>query len=165
MGISFSCESCKRKIKAPDTAGGKWGKCPHCQHKCYIPLPPSEDEPELVLAPIDENEETQYKSMMRETYNLTQNILHETQAPTDHDDEPSDVQEKDLVKYIIFYLRQMADGQLEQAEKVKMGILRFKPQAKQILQKMAKAERPEPELENIARPVLMAFMKELAAQL
>ena len=31
MSINFHCESCKKKIKAPDPTGGKWGKCPYCQ--------------------------------------------------------------------------------------------------------------------------------------
>ncbi len=77
MPISFKCESCDKKIKAPDKAGGKWGNCPYCQHRCYIPLPKSDDEPELVLAPIDENELTQMNQLMEETHSLTQRILHE----------------------------------------------------------------------------------------
>ena len=44
MAITLHCESCKKKINAPDTAGGKWGKCPFCGHKCYIPSPPDDNE-------------------------------------------------------------------------------------------------------------------------
>jgi len=58
MAITLTCECCKKKINAPDNAGGKWAKCPHCGFKCYIPLPPADGEEELKLAPIDENEET-----------------------------------------------------------------------------------------------------------
>jgi DNA-directed RNA polymerase subunit RPC12/RpoP len=76
MTISFHCESCKKKIKAPDETGGKWGKCPYCKHRCYIPLPKSEDEPELRLMPIDAADETQVDNLMRQTYELTQEILH-----------------------------------------------------------------------------------------
>ena len=77
MTISFNCECCKKKIKAPDKAGGKWGACPNCQHRCYIPMPKSDDEPELKLAPVDENELSHIDELMKETYTLTQKILHE----------------------------------------------------------------------------------------
>jgi hypothetical protein len=81
MAISFHCESCKKKINAPDGTGGKWGKCPHCNHRCYIPLPKSEDEEELKLAPIDPNEEAEYEKMMKETQNLKKDVLHEKDVP------------------------------------------------------------------------------------
>ena len=37
MGITFHCEYCGKKIQAPNEAGGKWGKCPACSHKLYVP--------------------------------------------------------------------------------------------------------------------------------
>ena len=86
MSISFSCESCKEKIKAPENSGGKWGKCPHCKHRCYIPLPKADDEPELKLIPLDESEETQMQRLIRETKDLTKEILSESQVP---DNEPA----------------------------------------------------------------------------
>ena len=51
MAITFHCEHCGKKIEAPNSAGGKWGKCPACHNKLYVPdLYPDE---ELKLAPID----------------------------------------------------------------------------------------------------------------
>lgn len=56
MSITFRCEHCDKQIEAPDSAGGKRGKCPYCHQSNYIPRPVSEDE--LVpLAPIDEDQE------------------------------------------------------------------------------------------------------------
>ena len=81
MAISFQCESCKKKVNAPDDTGGKWGKCPHCNHRCYIPLLKSEAEEELKLAPIDSNEEAEYEKMMKEAQDLRKNALHEKDAP------------------------------------------------------------------------------------
>ena len=77
MTISFNCECCKKKVKAPDKAGGKWGACPYCQHKCYIPMPKSDDEPELKLTPVDESELSHMDDLMKETHTLTQRILKE----------------------------------------------------------------------------------------
>ena len=167
MGISFHCECCKKRVKAPDGAGGKWGNCPHCDHRCYIPLPPDPDEEELVLAPLDASEETQYEEQMRESSNLTQHILHETVL----DDEPvaattvTEYDEKELIKHIIVYLRQMADGELPEARKTAGKIGRFAPAARNILKKMARAERPEPELADIAPKVLQSLIKKLSAEM
>ena len=167
MPISFTCESCKKKVKAPDNAGGKWGKCPQCQHRCYIPLPVVEGEEELKLAPIDESEESKYNEMMRETHNLTRKILSETAVPTEGADVRSsnEYDEKQLLKNIIIYLRQMADGELGLAAKNVEKIMQFKEQGRIILKKMGNAERPEPELEDVPPKVLNKFIKELNKKL
>ena len=57
MSITIQCEHCDKKIEAPETAGGKWGKCPRCHNKVYVPKLESNEEEELRLAPIDEMEE------------------------------------------------------------------------------------------------------------
>ncbi len=143
MSISFNCPRCKKKIKAPEKAGGKYGKCPHCNYPCYIPSSPDENEPELKLAPIDEEEEIQYSKMMRKTHDLTQNILHE-RADAAPDDAPQGaMDEKELLKSIIMYLRMMADGRLDQAERIAAKINRNPPAAKQMLKKITRREWPE----------------------
>ena len=106
MGISFHCTKCKKKIKAPDNAGGKYGACPTCGHRCYIPRPHSKDEVELKLIPIDPNEQTNYAKMMRESYNITQNVMQET-AVEEEDAVFTEADKKELVQNIIIYLRQV----------------------------------------------------------
>ena len=161
MSISFNCPRCKKKIKSPDKAGGKYSNCPHCNYPCYIPSVPDENEPELTLAPIDEKDEVQYGEMMRKAYNMTQNILHE-RADDAPDDEPQgEMDKRELPKTIIMYLRMMADGRLEQAERMAAKIKRYAPSAKQILKKMTRAERPEPELADIPPKILMGLIKNL----
>ncbi|MHC4963106.1 MAG: hypothetical protein ACYTGA_13450 [Planctomycetota bacterium] len=119
MPISFHCQSCKKQIKAPDATGGKWGNCPYCNHRCYIPLPKSDDEPELVLLPLDESDETQIAELMQETKNLTKEILSQGDLP-DEESAPAGgnrtANEKEIIKLCILYLRQMADGELGAAE-------------------------------------------------
>ncbi len=169
MPISFSCESCKKKVKAPDGAGGKWGKCPECGHRCYVPMPASafKDEEELRLAPVDEKDETQFGELMKETHDLTKNILHET-GPVEDEDEggtPNDAERRELIKQIIIYLQLIAHGELEQAQQKLQGIARFKDASKEILKKMAVAERPEPELADVPPKLLKGFLKDLHAKL
>ena len=84
MTINFHCQSCKKKVKAPEKAGGKWGNCPYCNLKCYIPLPPAPEEEELKLIPFDaEEEQRQHEARMKEARDLQLDILHETMDPED----------------------------------------------------------------------------------
>ena len=59
----------------------------------------------------------------------------------------------------------MADGELEQADRTARQIRQFSGEARTILKKMARAERPEPELMDIAPKVLLGLMKQLNSQL
>lgn len=168
MPISFSCESCKKRIKAPDKAGGKWGSCPYCKHRCYIPLPKSDDEPELKLKPVDDSELSHIDELMKETHSLTQRILHEDSA-IDEDVEDRGaakaVSEKEATKQCIIYLRQMADGELPQAEKTLTGLKRQKPEALRIFTAMGRSERPEPELADIPGGILQGLIRDAMSKL
>ena len=164
MPISFHCESCKQKIKAPDETGGKWGRCPHCSHKCYIPLPPrTDDEPELRLIPLDENDETQMDQLMRETKNLTKEILSQSALPDDDSNSGSHtVQEKDIIKQCILYLRQMADGELAAAEYTFLELRKNKKLTLRVLASMARSDQPEPELADLPPRILQGLIRDVA---
>lgn len=164
MTINFICPSCKKKVKAPEKAGGKWGNCPHCNLKCYIPLPPATEEEELKLAPVDFEDEKVEEQKMRESIDLQLNILHETSKPegkisfNEHD-------EKMLWKNILLYLRGMADGELDEAEQILNNIVPYGDHAREILANIAREEKPEPELADIAGVVLKGLMKNLLSEI
>lgn len=163
MTINFHCQSCKKTIKAQDKAGGKWGNCPHCNLKCYIPLPPATEEDEIKLIPIEDEGFKDYEEKMQETEDLQYDILHET-IHSDKDAvgfEFTAADEKKLWKNIIVYLRQMADGELDAAGSTTDGIARYGDHAREIINKMSGAELPEPELADIAPRVLKGLMKNL----
>ena len=168
MTISFNCECCKKKIKAPDKAGGKWGACPSCHHRCYIPMPKSDDEPELQLAPVDESELSHMDDLMKETHSLTQRILHENtmveEGPEDNA-AAKPIQKKEIIKQCIIYLREMADGDLMVAEKTLDALKKNKKNALRILSSMARAERPEPELSDIPDRILQGLVRDASAKL
>ncbi|MHC4987580.1 MAG: hypothetical protein ACYTFX_03655 [Planctomycetota bacterium] len=138
MSISLHCESCKKKIKAPDEAGGKWGNCPHCKHRNYIPLPKPDDEPELRLVPLDESEETQMERL---------------------------ISEKEIIKECILYLRQMADGELGAAEYTFSQLKKNKKPALRVLASMGRAEQPEPELADLPSGILQGLIRDVATKL
>jgi hypothetical protein len=163
MSILLHCECCKKKITAPNDAGGKWGKCPYCNHKCYIPLPAKDGE-EIKLAPIDENEETQYKQMMRETYHVTETLLQQVEEPPEPGQEAK-IDEKTLTVRIISYLGLVAKSSFDEAQAVENKILPYRRQAKRILEGMLKADKPEPELANIPEKLLAGFIRNMLARM
>jgi hypothetical protein len=172
MGISFHCEHCGRKIEAPDTAGGKWGKCPACHNKVYVPANTPPDD-ELRLAPIDTEEERKRKKMLAEVDHLREEILKEKDIPEEgvipknHSaaPKPGDLSDAELTTFIISYLRQMADGDLDQAEETALAIIPNGHNAVRILERIALSEIPEPELADIPQQVLSGLIKSLRGRI
>ena len=163
MAISFHCEHCGKKIEAPDSAGGKWGKCPACHNKVYVPsLNPDE---ELELAPIDEQDQEKQKELMAETHKLAQDILLEREEPGDSSKSAFEMNDKELTETIIDYLRQMVNGQLEQAQQTEKLISLCGDRSVEILDRIALSEIPEPELADIPSQVLAGLVRTLRGKI
>jgi len=166
MSIVFHCEHCGKKIKASNGAGGKWEKCPACHNKVYIPSPDSGEE--LKLAPIDGDDEVKQKELMNETHHLTQEILLEREVPEGPPGtgRPAlEINEKELTKNIILYLRQMANGELDEATRTADSIVPYGRQAVKILDKIAVSEMPEPELADVPQQVLSGLIRNLRTRI
>jgi hypothetical protein len=171
MSITFSCEYCGRKIEAPDDAGGKWGKCPGCKSKVYVPSKQQEEE-ELRLAPLDSEEERRQKELIAETIRLREDILSETEAPEEGTGAkkeaavggPGKLSEAELTMSIIGYLRQMADGELEEAERTAKSIIPNGGKAVRIIERIGLSQIPEPELADIPQQVLSGLIKNLRSR-
>ena len=172
MGISFHCEHCGKKIEAPDTAGGKWGKCPACHNKVYVPANNPPDDM-LQLAPIDTEEERRRKKMVAEVDRLREKILNEKDIPEEGvvpkdqpaAPEPGDLSDAELTIFIISYLRQMADGELDLAEQTAKTILSNGQNAIRRIEKIALSEIPEPEIADIPQQVLSGLIKGLRSRI
>ncbi len=166
MAIAFHCCHCNRRVEAQDSAAGKWAKCPACHNKIYVPDLKTDDD--LKLAPIDESEEERKKRLMAETHQLTQDILLERDTPEAAygvSGSTSEVSDKELTKNIIVYLRQMADGELDEAQRTADSITPYGRQAVKILDKIALSEIPEPELANIPPQVLSGLIRNLRTRI
>jgi len=166
MGITFHCEHCGKKIEAPDRAGGKRGKCPACHKKVHVPNLNSDEE--FKLAPIDDGDETRQKELMAETFELTQDILRVREAPNEPVEtaaSASEISDKELTKNIIVYLRQIADGELDEAEGIVNSIVPCGDRAVKILDGIAVSEMPEPELADIPQQVLSGLIRNLRARI
>ena len=173
MPIKFHCDHCGKKIEAPDNAGGKWGKCPSCHNKLYVPNLNPDDE-ELKLAPIDTSAKEREKQLMAETYRLTQDILQERVVPeggTDTDDLDDTAEmvfgmsNTELTKFIIKYLRQMADGELAEAQRIEAIIEPHSAQAVSILDKIAQGEVMESELADVPQQVISSLVRTLRSEI
>jgi len=166
MSITFHCEYCGKRIEAADSAGGKWGKCPSCHNKLYVPSPDSGEE--LKLAPLNETDLEREKRLMAETYRLTQDILQEREVP-DGPPEPAgalyEMSDRELKNNIILYLRQMAYGDLDEAERTAALIAPFAVQATAIVDRIALSEIPEPELADIPQQMLSGSIRALRARI
>jgi hypothetical protein len=166
MSIIFHCEYCGKKVEASDGSGGKRARCPACHNKVYVPSLDSDEE--LKLAPIDRDDEEKQKELMSETYHLTQEILLEREVP---DGPPGsgrpalEISEKELTKNIILYLRQMANGELDDATRTADSIVPYGRQAVMILDKIAVSEMPEPELADVPPQVLSGLIRNLRTRI
>jgi hypothetical protein len=164
MPIQLHCEHCGKKIEAPDNAGGKWGKCPRCHNRVYVPEPDTGDE--LKLAPIDESEDQLQRRLMAETFEITQNILEEKTVPdTPMGGQNSDMSEEKLYEIIIRYLRQMCDGSLDDAQRTLELIVAHRRKVKDVLEEIAKSDPPDPELADIPQQVLSGLIRNLRVQI
>lgn len=165
MPIQFHCEHCGKKIEAPDNAGGKWGKCPRCHNKVYVPQLETGGE-ELRLAPIDESEDMQRRQLMAETFQITQNILEEKILPENPGTgQNSDLSDEALTEAVIRYLRQMYEGDLEDAQRTSEVIVAHRRKVKGIIDQIAASNPPDPELQDIPQQVLSALIRNLRVQI
>ncbi len=177
MAIALHCEHCGKKIEAPDSAGGKWGKCPACHNKVYVPSLDADEE--LKLAPVDETEQERQQPLLAETNKLRQDILSENEEPPETNEvfpqtlafteiagsSGSDLNDKDLTIKIISYLRQMADGELERAETMVSPIAACGSRASQAIDKIALSKMPESELADIPPQILSGLIRTLRSKI
>ena len=168
MSIIFHCDYCGKKIEAADSAGGRWGKCPACHNRLYVPSSHSGEE--LKLAPIDETDLEREKRLLDETHKLTQDILQEREVPEATPETIGPIEtagpvlemsERELTKYIIMYLRLMADSELYEAHRIAGLIAPHSEQAVKILDKIAFSEILEPELADISQLALSGSIRAL----
>jgi len=168
MAITFHCDHCGKKINAKEESAGRWGKCPSCHNRVYVP-DLSGDPNELKLAPLDDEEIERQQQLLAETHRLTLDILQERVAPDelrDTADVPvAPMSEEDLYHKIVRYLRQMADGNLDAADRTAAVIRTSKKQARAILDRISVSEIPEADLADIPPHVLSGFIRTLRSQI
>ncbi len=164
MAIRFHCDHCGKLIKAPDSAGGRQGKCPACEGVNYIPAPPEEAE-EL---PLDEAEERLMREQEAALFAKDQAILAESSAvetqPRLSQMDTADVDGKDLHHLVVNYCLDMFAGNLERAATHVAKLNQHTGPNHQAVKDFQDGKVREPAMANIPAKVLAGFLKALHKQ-
>ncbi|MBL7134592.1 MAG: hypothetical protein ISS78_10885 [Phycisphaerae bacterium] len=161
MAITFRCEHCGKEVKAPDGAGGKRGKCPHCGQSNYIPTPTGQDDV-IPLAEIDTEEEKQRQEQEKALLEQERELIAETAPPQAAPlDQREDLTSEDLHHLVINYCLDMAAGKLERAETHVTELKKHGRLGTTAVDEFLKGKATEPALNDIPAPVLQGFLKQL----
>ena len=172
MSIEVHCPQCSRLIRAPDSAGGKRGKCPYCETSVYIPLPESEDEV-IGLAPIDEEAERRDADARREALEYVASVDKARDFKPDKGGSagppaaespvpPGDV--VDLAAEVESFILAMRDSRLEEADRVVKKLKSTGTRARDYVQGLMIDEMP-PTIESVPPPLMQGFLKALLERL
>lgn len=173
MSIEFNCPSCEKSIRAPDTAGGKYGKCPFCEVKVYIPSPPSPDDGEIKIAPINEEEEQIERELIRESVRFAAAFDKDPdKLPPEGAEgrggarktEPPPGEVIDVADEVEAFVAAMRDSKLQDAERVLARLKRGGSRAKDYVEGLLLDPTPPP-IGNVPKPLLMGFLKSLLGRL
>jgi len=173
MAITFRCEHCGKQVSAPDTAGGRAGKCPYCQQRCYIPTPSDRIE-EIPLAPVDPKEQARTQKLRRQALQYQASLLEAKESPRaplvrDGDGggtgssgeppatplEPLDVEVEETTSQCVLSL---AQGRLDELAKLVRRLGDRKAQALRVLDRMAERKQIHPDLKKLPPKVLAGFI-------
>lgn len=167
MSIELHCSQCGKLIRAPDTAGGRHGKCPYCEGRVYIPLPPDDNE-EIGMAPIDEEAERREEQLRHESIEYSSRLAHETSdigeegSPPGSEAAPGEVIE--LADEVERFVVAMRDSELDEADRVVTTLKKTGGRARDYVEGLILDEMP-PQVENVPPPVLTGFLKTLLNRL
>ena len=165
MSITFQCEHCHKEVKAPESAAGKRGKCPHCQQSCYIPTPVA-DEDLYDVAPLDDEGERRREEELRRLREQEKQLLAEDKdAPSEPLDQREDVSNEDLHHLVVNYCLDLAGSKLPRAATHVKKLQGFGAAATQAVDDFLSGGVTEPALDGIPAPVLQGFLKQLREQL
>ena len=166
MTIKFHCEHCGKLIQAPDNAGGRRGKCPHCPGSNYIPTP---DATEIDLAPLDEGDELERRqeidSLMAAERDLLSHTTRAESAPRLNEKHADQISSKDLHHLVVNYCLDMAAGQLERADRAAFELNGHHDANRQAISDFVTGQVLEPALDAIPTKVLQGFLANLMKQM
>lgn len=173
MPIELHCPSCEKLIRAPDNAGGKHGKCPYCETKVYIPLPPSDDDDEISIAPLDESD-AEAERLRREAVRYAATVDREADpgdrgeplAPRGPRPGPASAPGEviDLSDLVEQFVLAMKASKLDEADKIAARLKRAGPRAKDHVEGLLLDPTPPP-IEGVPKPLVMGFLKALLERL
>ena len=146
MAVEFQCEHCEKTIRATDEQGGSMGKCPHCGHSMYVPLPTGDISEPLELDEVDAEAEAQEQQLMEQTRQTMRNLLQDRAAaeasrgakrrrtePSSRRVKPIDPEDASMT--VQEYVVAMARGSLDEAEALAAHLVGNAPVVRPIISK------------------------------
>ena len=172
MPIEFHCTKCERLIRAPDDAGGKRGKCPHCKESVYIPTPPDPTD-EIGVAPLDDDLIKSERKLRQESIRYSAALDHEQGEGYDTAEPPaaeggvpmSRVTSVDIGETVREYLMAMKASDMSTADDAARRLKSRAAQAKAEVQRMLVDQMLPPDMEDIPPPVYKGFLRTLLSRL
>ncbi len=175
MSIEVHCEGCGKLLKAPESAGGKWSKCPACEHRVYVPLPEGERE-EIPLAPEDTELYQQEEQLRAERLELDRQLRGETSEPAENagggaarsragGSSSGGGEAQGPEALVVDYLLAMRDSNLTRADNALAQLHRERQAAVRIIDRLASDQIPPQRLQDIPPAVYQGFLKNLRSQL
>jgi phage FluMu protein Com len=174
VSIEFHCNHCDKLVRAPDSAGGKRGKCPYCKQSVYVPMP-AEEVDEIPLAPLDDADDAERQRLDAEADELAEALRREREIPGEPRGtgglrgsgvaRPEPRMPVDIEPKVVDYVIALKDAQLEEAQALVPEIRRAGDAAKETVQRLMMDEMPPAGLEDVPTPVLRGFFRKLLDQL
>ena len=159
MTITFKCEHCGKKIEAPDSAGGKRGKCPYCKQSNYIPTPVADDDLVPLASEDTEAEQQSHDERSQERVLIAAMDVGEAPSvPLEHRDE---VSAEDLYHLVVNYCLSLSGSKLEQAQDNLARLQRFPHSAATAVEDFISGKAIEPALDGIPAKLLQSFLTKL----
>ncbi len=172
MSIELHCPHCAKPIRAPDSAGGKHGKCPYCQQAVYIPLPPSEED-EIKVAPLDEADLRREQELIAESINYASAIDKDPSMRADGEPKgerggPAGAKGRgetgggfvDVPEEVKKFVLAMHSSKLDEAESVVSRLKRAGSRARDHVDSLFLDQMP-PQIGNVPPALTKAFLKTL----
>ncbi len=155
-------------IRAPDGAGGRRGKCPHCGRKMYIPMAESDIEA-IPLAPVDEHEEAHDAKLRREATAYTAAIDHASEripgpAGKAASQGAASVDTVDVADEVMRFMLAMRDSKLEAADQCVKRLTIAGSKSAEYVNGLMLDELPL-RVENVPPPLVQGFLKTLLSRL
>jgi hypothetical protein len=170
--IEIHCNRCNSAIRAPDGSGGKRGKCPHCGHELYIPVPSDEVE-EIPVAPLDNDEEERAAALRRESIEYAAMLDKAVASPPQAGGKGSAGRARqaqpggksvDVAAEVQKFVMAMGDSQFDHAEDILKRLRGVGKKANDYIQQLLCDQMP-PKIGKVPPEVAKNFLKALSDRL
>ncbi len=166
--IRVTCQACNHVIKAPRTAAGRRGKCPHCKNEVYVPTPVDELE-DIPLAPLDPAEASGSQAMSQEEQDIAAALRREVGAEEPADSRPPRPGARavppqspaQISEAIIRFLLAMQASDLPKAERIASELRSNAAQARRRIQQMMVDAMPPHEVRDMPGGLYQGFLRKL----